>query len=126
MTLLLVVRGYTQLAKIGFMMRFGSLQQIHARVRGEAVASRTGSRAPDVEAICHAIDLACALYAKPVLCLQRSAATTILLRRFGWRAEMVIGAQVLPFKSHAWVEVDGRVVNDKPYIPEIYRVLERC
>jgi hypothetical protein len=39
---------------------------------------------------------------------------------------MVIGAQVLPFKSHAWVEVDGRVVNDKPYIPEIYRVLERC
>src|SRR6267142_2468310 len=28
---------------------------------------------------------------------------------------MVIGAQQMPFKAHAWVEVDGRVVNDKPY-----------
>ena len=26
---------------------------------------------------------------------------------------MVIGAQQMPFKTHAWVEVDGRVVNDK-------------
>jgi hypothetical protein len=39
---------------------------------------------------------------------------------------MVLGAQMLPFKSHAWVEVDGIVVNDKPYMLEIYQVLERC
>ncbi len=39
---------------------------------------------------------------------------------------MVIGAQLLPFHSHAWVEVDGQVVNDKPYIAEIFQVLERC
>jgi hypothetical protein len=39
---------------------------------------------------------------------------------------MVIGAQQLPFKAHAWVEVDGRVVNDKPYVPEMYTVLDRC
>jgi hypothetical protein len=61
-----------------------------------------------------------------VLCLQRSAATAFLLRRHGWSAEMVIGAQLLPFHSHAWVEVDGQVVNDKPYIAEIFQVLERC
>jgi hypothetical protein len=24
------------------------------------------------------------------------------------------------------VEVDGRVVNDKPYTPEMYAVLDRC
>jgi transglutaminase superfamily protein len=42
-----------------------------------------------------------------VLCLQRSAATTLLLRRHGWDAEMVIGAKLLPFQSHAWVEVNG-------------------
>jgi hypothetical protein len=39
---------------------------------------------------------------------------------------MVIGAQLLPFLSHAWVEIEGCVVNDKPYIPEIFQVLERC
>jgi hypothetical protein len=39
---------------------------------------------------------------------------------------MVIGAQQTPFIAHAWVEVDGRVVNDKAYMPEIYAVLDRC
>jgi hypothetical protein len=39
---------------------------------------------------------------------------------------MVIGAHLLPFKSHAWVEVASVIVNDKPYMQEIYQVLERC
>jgi hypothetical protein len=39
---------------------------------------------------------------------------------------MIIGAQLLPFKAHAWVEVDGRVVNDKSYTREMYQVLDRC
>jgi hypothetical protein len=39
---------------------------------------------------------------------------------------MVIGAQQMPFKAHAWVEVAGQVVNDKPYTPEMYAVLDRC
>jgi hypothetical protein len=126
MKILLLLRSYALLAKMDFVMRFGSLQDIHSQVRAAAVTLRATDRKHDVETICHAIDLACALYVKPVLCLQRSAATTIVLRRYGWSAEMVIGAQALPFKSHAWVEVYGRIVNDKPYMHEIYRVLERC
>jgi hypothetical protein len=48
------------------------------------------------------------------------------LRKHGVRAEMVIGAQMRPFRSHAWVEVNGAVVNDKPYMREIYQILENC
>jgi hypothetical protein len=59
------------------------------------------------------------------LCLQRSAVTAILLKRYGYDVKLVIGAQVLPFKSHAWVEIEERVVNDKPYMADIYIVLER-
>jgi hypothetical protein len=70
------------------------------------------------------MDLACVFFPKRVLCLQRSAATTLLLRRYGIQAEMVIGAQMLPFKSHAWVESAGVVINDRPYMREIYQVLE--
>ena len=33
-------------------------------------------------------------------------------RRNGIAAQLVIGCRPLPFESHAWVEVDGRVVND--------------
>jgi len=39
---------------------------------------------------------------------------------------MFICALQMPFKAHAWVEVDGLVVNDKPYTPELYGVLDRC
>jgi hypothetical protein len=38
----------------------------------------------------------------------------------------VIGAQPLPFKAHAWVEIDDRIINDKPYLREIYSVLDCC
>jgi len=82
--------------------------------------------ADEVERVCAAVDKACAFYWKQVLCLQRSAATACLLRNYGVRAELVIGTQQLPFNSHAWVEVEGRVVNDRPYVRDVYAVLARC
>jgi len=74
--------------------------------------------------ICSAVDLACVWYWKHVLCLQRSAAAACLLRDSGVPAELVIGAQHMPFRAHAWVEVEGRVVNDKSYTNEMYAVLD--
>jgi hypothetical protein len=107
-------------------MRFGNLQVIHALVRKNTIRSEDVPTAPAVHDLCHAVDLACVFYFKTVLCLQRSTVTTLLLRQCGHKAEMVIGAQMFPFKSHAWVEIDGAVVNDKPYMLDIYKVLERC
>jgi hypothetical protein len=76
--------------------------------------------------MCAAVDMACIWYWKEALCLQRSAATACLLRQYGVAAKLVIGAQQMPFKAHAWVEVEDRVVNDKPYMHEMYAVLDRC
>ena len=88
--------------------------------------SASHCNAETIEHVCAAVDLACIWSWKEVLCLQRSAATACLLKDAGAPAELVIGAQQIPYKSHAWVEVDGRVVNDKPYMYEIYTVLDRC
>jgi len=82
--------------------------------------------ADSTERICSAVDVACIWYWKKVRCLQRSAATACLLKRYGVPAQMMIGAQQMPFKAHAWVEVDAMVVNDKPYMREMYSVLDRC
>jgi prolyl oligopeptidase len=76
--------------------------------------------------ICHAVDVACVLYFKVVLCLQRSVALTMLLRRYGFTADLVIGARIVPAKFHAWVEINRIVVNDRPYVDQLYRELERC
>jgi hypothetical protein len=122
----LLIRSYILLIMIDLMMKARSLQSIHRLLRKRRLCFTGRKKTFQVDTLCRTIDLACVLYIKPVLCLQRSAATALLLRRYGWPAEMVIGAQTLPFKSHAWVEVDGAVVNDKPYVREIFSVLERC
>jgi hypothetical protein len=103
----------------------GDFAALYQRVRESPAES--GSFAPDVtERLCSAVDMACIWYWKEVLCLQRSAATACLLKKYGVAAQLVLGAQHMPFKAHAWVEVGGRVVNDKPYVQEIYAVLDRC
>jgi hypothetical protein len=119
----LVLRAWSLLVYVEFIMMTGSLDAVHRLVRKQGVKPTMAQNASD---LCRAVDLACVFYFKRVLCLQRSAATTLLLRRYGWDAEMVIGVQLLPFQSHAWVEIQGTIVNDRPYLPEIYNVLERC
>lgn len=122
----LFLPAYILLIQSSVLIRFGAFHDIHNMVTRQKLIHFAYVSRFSVDLICHAIDLASALYPFQVLCLQRSAATTVLLRRHGWKAELVIGTQILPFKSHAWVEIDGQVINDKPYMHEIYRVLERC
>jgi len=85
-------------------------------------ASLSGISAED---IVWATEEACVWYVKRAACLQRSAVATWLLRRHGIRAQLVIGCRPLPFESHAWVEVDGRVVNDLPQYQRAFTVLNR-
>lgn len=121
-----VLEGYLLLSRIEVLMLFRGLSALHELVRRSPVRVTGPFAASLADDLCQAMDLACVFYPKRVMCLQRSAATTLLLRRYGIGAEMVIGAQMLPFKSHAWVELDGKVINDKPYMLEMYRPLERC
>jgi hypothetical protein len=120
-----VLESWLLLLYFDWLMHFRGFSRIHASVRAQQLRPASELQESDRE-LSHAVDLACVFYFKPVLCLQRSAATAVLLRRHGWNAEMVIGAQLLPFQSHAWVEINRQVVNDKPYITEIFEVLERC
>ena len=38
---------------------------------------------------------------------------------------MILGAQKLPFKAHAWVEVNGRAINERSNIAT-YAIWDRC
>jgi hypothetical protein len=121
----LVIKAYFKLIQFDLCLRRGDFAALHNKVRSCSVGKKALS-AGAIEKICSAVDMACIWYWKEVLCLQRSAATACLLKRYGVSAQMIIGAQQMPFRAHAWVEVDGRVVNDKPYTPEMYAVLDRC
>jgi hypothetical protein len=119
-----VFEALCHLVHFDLYLRRGEFQVLHQKVRGCRLGKEAKNQ--DAQSICHAIDVASIWYWKEVLCLQRSAATTCLLRRYGIPAQLVIGAQSTPFRAHAWVEVAGQVINDKPYIREMYSVLERC
>lgn len=123
--LVLVLKAYWKLLSFDLQLSRGSFSPFYDKVRTCPVAKRSPNTNA-VERVCSAMDMACIWYWKRVFCLQRSAATACLLKAYGVPARMVIGAQQLPFKAHAWVEVAGRVVNDKPYTPEMYAVLDRC
>jgi hypothetical protein len=121
----LVFKAYLKLIQFDFYLARSNFAVLYGKVRDYPVAN-TMPAADAVECICSAVDMACIWYWKEALCLQRSAATSCLLRSHGIFAQMVIGAQRLPFKAHAWVEVNGLVINDKPYVPEMYAVVDRC
>ena len=122
---LLVLQAYLRLIRFDLYLARGDFEALHNKVRNYPIGKKPAS--PDsVETICSAVNMACIWYCKEVLCLQRSAVTACLLRKYGVSAHMVIGAQQMPFKAHAWVEVDGKVVNDKQYVREVYGILDRC
>lgn len=121
----LVLRAYLKLIHFDLYLARGNFAALYDKVRNYSIRRKVP--APDaVQRICYAVDMACIWYWKEALCLQRSAATTCLLKQYGVPAQMVLGTQQMPFKAHAWVEVGGQVVNDKPYTPEMYAVLDRC
>jgi hypothetical protein len=120
-----VLRAYLKLIQFDLYLALGKFQALHEKVRGYPIR-KIPVAANTAEQVCEAVDTACMWYWKQVLCLQRSAATACLLKRSGVPARLMIGAQQMPFRAHAWVEVYGQVVNDKSYIREVYSVLDQC
>jgi hypothetical protein len=90
--------------------------KVNNRIQGSEVIGR----------VCRAVDSASVWYPKRALCLQRAFVTTYLLRKRGVAAQMVLGAQKLPFKAHAWVEVDGKAINERFNVQATYAVWARC
>ena len=103
-----------------------SMKSLCRTVESWPMRARRRSDEPSLlSQICHGVERACVWYPKKTLCLQRSAVTTCLLRFAGLPARLVIGAQPMPFQAHAWVEVEGSVVNDHKGVAQVYRVLSR-
>ncbi|SRR6266571_956744 len=110
--MILFARAFFLLIIFDAVSRVYRFQTLYAKVRRWKVASQAANENTLVR-ICRAINYACVCYPKLVQCQQRAFATTYLLRRNGIAAELVLGAQKLPFKAHAWVEVAGEIINER-------------
>jgi len=121
-TAVLVVRAWLALAAFDVAQPAG-FSRVSGWLRRQRIASRRSSATTDQ--VIWSVEEACVWYVKRAMCLQRSVVATWLLRRHGIPAQTVIGYRPLPFESHAWVEVDGQVVNDRPQYQRAFRVLDR-
>jgi Transglutaminase-like superfamily len=122
---ILVVAAILKLTYFESFGRSDGFLALYTKV-GNHKLSKKSPRSDALVRVCRAVNIATICYWKEVLCLQRSAATTCLLRSYGVAAQLVFGVQQNPFKAHAWVEVNGLVVNDRPYVSEMYTVVDRC
>jgi len=121
----LILQAYLRLVVFDLHLMRGDFDSLYRKVR-DCRATKPENHVHALESVCSAVNIACIWYWKEALCLQRSAVTAFLLKQRGVAAQLVIGIQHMPFKAHAWVEVDGSVVNDHAYTPEMYTVLDRC
>jgi len=105
----LVFRALYEIARYEVVLSLRGSGRILSQLKRQSVTARTAT-AEFEKVICDAVLLATCFYWKPVLCLQRAVCTVRLLRKNGINARLVIGYRPSPFFSHAWVEVDGRVL----------------
>jgi len=105
----LVFRALCEITRYELIVSLRGIGCILRQLRQQRISQKPCTEALQ-RAICEAVLLATCFYWKPVLCLQRSVCTVRLLRKYGIDARLAIGYRPSPFFSHAWVEVNGRVV----------------
>jgi Transglutaminase-like superfamily/Coenzyme PQQ synthesis protein D (PqqD) len=119
------IAAFFYLTLVDLMLTVGGFRELYRTVEEWPVINKRGARLEAINEICRAVDQACVYYPKRAPCFQRSVVAACLLRQLGISAEMVIGCRKLPFSSHAWVEVEGIVVNDHKNVQKYYKILER-
>jgi hypothetical protein len=118
----LLLRAFWEMARYDAICKAFGFPGVRKRMKRRQDRPR---REAAVEAVCDAVGCMSSFYWKPLPCLQRSVVTARVLRAMGIQADVVIGYRPNPFFSHAWVEVDGRVVNDSPAYQTRLQLLDR-
>jgi hypothetical protein len=115
LTLILTDLGLTTLGLQGMWRRFTKSRQKHSSTRN-----------PDTVTNLASIALSAFKWYRPgIACMHRAFAAYWFLRRHRIPAELCLGVKTCPFSSHAWVEFQGRVLDDSPDVKDRFRVIAK-
>lgn len=112
-----VIRSMVVIAAMDVLPRMIGLRRTLRLIGGRSAG--VSATEDVIEATMNSVCTAAAFYPRRALCLEQSLALTWLLRRRGVPAELRIGVQARPFYAHAWVEVDGRALNEPTDLPKV-------
>jgi Transglutaminase-like superfamily len=111
----------------GAIVKLGGFVPLHRVVRSWPTTRRPwiDADADRLAQVVKAVDRTVAVCHTSGRCLCRSATVVCLLRALGVRAELIIGVFPMPFAAHAWAEVEGHTVSERPGWRHRYIVIER-
>jgi len=117
--------AFVGLLSFDLLLKFRGFQSLLNKVERWPIAEPQSTDSELCKRVRAIVDRAQMYYPKKAMCLQHSAVVTCLLRRRGVPAALVLAAQEFPPRGHAWVEVDGVVINDSQSVKRSHRVLKR-
>jgi hypothetical protein len=117
--------AFLGLAAFDLLLKFAGFQSLIKRVEHYPTSEPRTTDREICRRVRAMVDRAQMYYPKKAMCLQHSAVVTCLLRRRGVPAEMVLAAQAFPPEGHAWVEIEGEIINDRSTIKAKYLELWR-
>lgn len=126
-TLFLQAAVVLPLVTSGLRLRgFGRVQQKLARIAGRSSRSdRPEPTAVDVATVAALVERAATKGLLRANCLERSLVLWFLLRRKGIETDLRVGvrkaSETQPAMFHAWIEHEGRVINDAPDVSDRYQ-----
>ena len=107
-------------------LRLAGLQRFQGWLDRVPVAQREPLSHAEAAALGVAVNRAANHVFGPVTCLTRSLLLRWLLRRYGTASDLRIGVRLEQgeFSAHAWVEMDGIPLNDRPEFVARYAIFE--
>jgi len=119
----LFLRACWMLVQVDLELRLRPWQRSHERLAAWAAQRRASGGPPPVR-LAWLVARAARNVPWPATCLRRSLVLWALLARAGEPAELRVGfrRERGVFEAHAWVEHQGRVLNDAPDVRERYAV----
>jgi len=125
----LLLQAFVFLSLVTAGLHFMNFQRLHsllARFANAPLDVCGDAALQQASAISRLVQAAASRIPWKITCLVRSTALWYMLRRKGIGSEIRIGVNQLEgeFHAHAWVEIDGIVINDRDDIHSQYAAFE--
>ncbi len=126
----LVVRAWLQMLMIDCRLKFTKFEAVQkwiveaAKLKANQTNDCPTSAPRVIDEVCRVVQTASRFYYRVRRdCLPNAMLAFYLMRKLGLPVELCLGVRKFPFKAHAWVEFEGRVVFTTPADIPKYKVI---
>lgn len=122
-----VLKAYVILLKVNLILKLFGFNHLINHIKNQhqknKISLSPAAAENQLDDITFSLNQACFYYFYRTKCLEWAATFTLLAIDKGIDAKLNIGVQNNPFYAHAWVEINGRVIEDIAKLPKQMSVI---